>query len=125
VSKIALAKEQGGYDLLSYCVKHIVQAFNNRTAMAKVLGSPWERIMLSQGPTPMMVDLFLKICGQDANLIAVNKIGGHKALHNLSRYGDTVDSRQAATMLLTKLAVILSDKITASSNSSSAGNPSA
>ena len=110
VSRVALASEQGGYDLLGYCVKHLIQAFNNRTAMSQVLGSPWERIMLSQGPTPMIVTLFLQICGQDVNLLAVNRIGGHKALHNLSRYGDSADVRQSATMLLTKLAVILSDK---------------
>lgn len=108
-SKIALSNEQGGYDLMTYCSKHIIQAFNNKTAMTKVLGSPWERIMMSQGPTPMIVDLFLKICQMESNLIAINRIGGHKSLHNLSRYGDTTEIRQQATMLLTKLAVILSE----------------
>ncbi|CAD7957194.1 unnamed protein product [Amoebophrya sp. A120] len=112
-AKVALASEQGGYDLLTYCTKHIIQAFNNKTAMTKVMGSPWERIMMSQGPTPMIVDLYLKVCEVESNLIAVNKIGGHKALHNLSRYGDSTEVRQTATMLLTKLAVILSDKATA------------
>jgi len=109
-SKVSLSNEQGGYDLLTYCTKHIIQAFNNKTAMTKVLGSPWERIMMSQGPTPMIVDLYFKICSQEANLLAVNRIGGHKALHNLSRYGDTTESRQQATMLLTKLAVLLSER---------------
>ena len=111
--EVALASEQGGYDLLTYCTKHIIQAFNNKTAMTKVMGNPWERIMMSQGPTPMIVDLYLKVCEVESNLLAVNKIGGHKALHNLSRYGDSTEVRQTATMLLTKLAVILSDKATA------------
>ena len=29
-SKIALSNEQGGYDLMTYCSKHIIQAFNNK-----------------------------------------------------------------------------------------------
>lgn len=109
-SKVALANEPGGYDLLIYCTKHIIHAYNNKTAMTKALGNPWERIMMSQGPTPMIVDLFLKICNQENNLIAVNRIGGHKALHNLSRYADSTEVRQQATMYLTKLAVLLSEK---------------
>ncbi|CAE7944101.1 yif1a, partial [Symbiodinium necroappetens] len=41
--------EEGGQDFLRYCCKHITQAYNHKTAMTRVLGSPWERIMLSQG----------------------------------------------------------------------------
>ena len=31
--------------------------------------------MMSQGPTPMIVDLFLKICQMESNLLAINRIG--------------------------------------------------
>ncbi|CAD7975584.1 unnamed protein product [Amoebophrya sp. A25] len=78
--------------------------------MTKVLGGPWERILVAQGPAPMIVDVYLKVCELEGNLLAVNKIGGHKALHNLSRYGYSTEVRQTATMLLTKLAVLLFEK---------------
>jgi hypothetical protein len=112
-AKVNIAQEQGGYDLVNYCTKHVLQAFNNKTAMTKVLGSPWERVMMAQGPTPTIVELYLKLCSANPqNLLAINKVGGHKALHNLSRYGDSTDVRQAATMILTKLAVMLSENVT-------------
>lgn len=104
-SKFAIS-EEGGQDFLQYCSKHILQAYNNKTAYTRVLGTPWERLMMSQGPTPMIVDLLLSVCSSDANLLEVSKLGGQQALHNLSRYGDDNDVRQRATMLLTKLAVL-------------------
>lgn len=104
-SKFAVT-EEGGQDFLQYCSKHILQAYNNKTAYTRVLGTPWERLMMSQGPTPMIVDLLLNVCSSDANLMEVSKLGGQQALHNLSRYGDDNEIRQRATMLLTKLAVL-------------------
>jgi len=98
--------EEGGKDFIQYCVKHILQSFNNKAALTRVLGSPWERVMMSQGPTPMIVELFLTVCSTDANLTEVAPLGGQQALHNLSRYADTNEVRQQATILLTKLAVI-------------------
>jgi hypothetical protein len=98
--------EEGGKDFIQYCVKHILQSFNNKAALTRVLGSPWERVMMSQGPTPMIVELFLTVCSTDANLTEVASLGGQAALHNLSRYADTNEVRQQATILLTKLAVL-------------------
>merc|ERR1711988_192730 len=104
-SKFAIT-EEGGQDFLQYCSKHILQAYNNKTAYTRVLGTPWECLMMSQGPTPMIVDLLLSVCSSDDNLLEVSKLGGQQALHNLSRYGDDNEVRQRATMLLTKLAVL-------------------
>ncbi|CAD7975602.1 unnamed protein product [Amoebophrya sp. A25] len=35
--------------------------------MIKVLGGPWERILVAQGPAPMIVDLYLKVCELEGN----------------------------------------------------------
>lgn len=104
-SRFAIS-EEGGKDFIQYCTKHIMQSFNNKTALTKVLGSPWERVMMTQGPTPMIVELFLTVCGSDANLKEIAELGGQQALHNLSRYADKNEVRQQATILLTKLAVL-------------------
>jgi hypothetical protein len=104
-SKFAIT-EEGGKDFMQYCIKHIIQSFNNQAALTRVLGSPWERVMISQGPTPMIVELFLIVCGSDQNLSEVATLGGQQALHNLSRYADKNEVRQQATILLTKLAVL-------------------
>jgi hypothetical protein len=99
--------EEGGKDFMQYCTKHINQVYNSKTALTRVVGSPWERVMLSQGPTKTIAELLIVVCSSDANLVEVSKLGGEQALHSLSRYGDTAQVRQQATMLLTKLAVML------------------
>eukprot|EP00437_Effrenium_voratum_P024126 CAMPEP_0181406206 /NCGR_PEP_ID=MMETSP1110-20121109/5153_1 /TAXON_ID=174948 /ORGANISM="Symbiodinium sp., Strain CCMP421" /LENGTH=1066 /DNA_ID=CAMNT_0023528613 /DNA_START=57 /DNA_END=3258 /DNA_ORIENTATION=+ len=99
--------EEGGQDFLRYCCKHITQAYNHKTAMTRVLGSPWERIMLSQGPTSTIAELLIVVCSSDSNLVEVSKLGGEQALHSLSRFGDSAQIRQQATMLLTRLAVVM------------------
>lgn len=99
--------EEGGKDFIQYCCKHINQAYNHKTALTKVLGSPWERVMLSQGPTATIAELLVVVCSSDANLVESSKLGGEQALHSLSRFGDSAQIRQQATMLLTKLAVVL------------------
>eukprot|EP00930_Biecheleria_cincta_P042926 TRINITY_DN29538_c0_g1_i1.p1 TRINITY_DN29538_c0_g1~~TRINITY_DN29538_c0_g1_i1.p1 ORF type:complete len:5332 (-),score=1004.55 TRINITY_DN29538_c0_g1_i1:66-16061(-) len=99
--------EEGGKDFMQYCTKHINQIYNSKTALTRVVGSPWERVMLSQGPTKTIAELLVVVCSSDANLVEVSKLGGEQALHSLSRYGDTAQIRQQATMLLTKLAVML------------------
>jgi hypothetical protein len=102
--------EEGGRDLIQYCTKHINQVYNSKTALTKVLGTPWERLMLSQGPTAMIAELLLTVCSSEANLKEVSKLGGEAALHSLSRYGESTQTRQQATMLLTKLAVMTQGK---------------
>ncbi|CAE8609104.1 unnamed protein product, partial [Polarella glacialis] len=102
-----VVSEEGGKDFMQYCTKHINQVYNNKTALTRILGSPWERVMLSQGPTTTIAELLIVVCSSDANLIMVSKLGGEQALHNLSRYGDGAQIRQQATMLLTKLAVMM------------------
>jgi len=98
--------EEGGRDFIQYCTKHINQAYNNKTALTKVLGTPWERVMLSQGPTQTIAELLLIVCSTDANLREVKSMGGEASLHSLSRFGESPQVKQQATMLLTKLAVL-------------------
>ncbi|CAJ1353279.1 unnamed protein product [Effrenium voratum] len=69
--------EEGGKDFMQYCCKHINQAYNHKTALTRVLGSPWERVMLSQGPTATIAELLVVVCSSDANLVEVSKLGGH------------------------------------------------
>lgn len=103
-----MINEEGGRDFILYCAKTINQAFTNKSAMTKVLGTPWERLMHGQGPTTAIAELFLMICASsDANLAEVSRLGGDQALHALSKYGDTSAMKQQATMLMTKLAVAL------------------
>lgn len=99
--------EEGGKDFMQYCTKHINQVYNNKTALTRVLGSPWERMMLSQGPTVTIAELLIVVCSSDSNLVEISKLGGEQALHSLSRFGEDAKIRQQATMLLTKLAVML------------------
>eukprot|EP00931_Biecheleriopsis_adriatica_P096456 TRINITY_DN7010_c0_g1_i1.p1 TRINITY_DN7010_c0_g1~~TRINITY_DN7010_c0_g1_i1.p1 ORF type:complete len:5389 (-),score=1202.56 TRINITY_DN7010_c0_g1_i1:94-16260(-) len=99
--------EEGGKDFMQYCTKHINQVYTSKTAVTRVLGSPWERVMLSQGPTTTIAELLIVVCSSDANLVELSKLGGEQALHSLSRHGDNAQIRQQATMLLTKLAVML------------------
>lgn len=47
------------------------------------------------------------VCSSDSNLVEVSKLGGEQALHSLSRFGDSAQIRQQATMLLTRLAVVM------------------
>jgi hypothetical protein len=98
--------EEGGRDFIAYCAKHINQAYNSKTAVTRVLGTPWERMMMSQGPTSTIADLLMVICSSDNNLLEVSKLGGEQALHSLSRHGESSQVKQQATMLLTKLAVM-------------------
>eukprot|EP00929_Paragymnodinium_shiwhaense_P112708 TRINITY_DN80975_c0_g1_i1.p1 TRINITY_DN80975_c0_g1~~TRINITY_DN80975_c0_g1_i1.p1 ORF type:complete len:3310 (+),score=790.33 TRINITY_DN80975_c0_g1_i1:1463-9931(+) len=98
--------DEGGRDFIQYCAKHLNQAYNQKTAYTRVLGSPWERMMLDQGPTATIAELMLKVCSSDQNLAEISKLGGQQALHALSRFGETPTVRQQATMLLTKLAVM-------------------
>jgi hypothetical protein len=98
--------EEGGKDFIQYCSKHINQVYNNKTALTRAVGTPWERMMLTQGPTATIAELLLVICSSDSNLQEVSRFGGETALHSLSRFGETSEVRQQATMLLTKLAVI-------------------
>jgi hypothetical protein len=98
--------DEGGRDFVQYCTKHIIQVYNNKMALTRVLGTPWERMMLTQGPTSTIAELLLVLCSSDANLQEVGRLGGQQALLCLSRYGETATVRQQATMLLTKLAVL-------------------
>jgi hypothetical protein len=98
--------DEGGRDFVQYCTKHVIQVYNNKMALTKVLGTPWERMMLTQGPTATIADLLLVLCSSDANLKEVGGLGGQQALLCLSRYGESAQVRQQATMLLTKLAVL-------------------
>uniref|UniRef100_A0A7S1WFS7 Uncharacterized protein n=1 Tax=Alexandrium catenella TaxID=2925 RepID=A0A7S1WFS7_ALECA len=98
--------EQGGRDFMQYCTRHIIQAYNGKTAVMKVLGNPWERLMLSQGPTETIAELLLMVCSSDANLVEMEHLGGERALHCLSQYAENISIKQQATMLLAKLAVM-------------------
>eukprot|EP00928_Gymnodinium_smaydae_P099166 TRINITY_DN9391_c0_g1_i2.p1 TRINITY_DN9391_c0_g1~~TRINITY_DN9391_c0_g1_i2.p1 ORF type:complete len:2727 (-),score=688.67 TRINITY_DN9391_c0_g1_i2:97-8277(-) len=98
--------DEGGRDFVQYCAKHINQAYNSKTALTRVLGSPWERVMLGEGPTSTIAELLLKVCNSDDNLREVSRYGASQALHSLSRFGESAQVRQQATMLLTKLAVM-------------------
>jgi len=98
--------EQGGRDFMQYCVRHIIQVYNGKTAVTRVLGTPWERVMLSQGPTETIAELLLMVCSSDTNLVELERLGGDRALHGLSQYAESVSIRQQATMLLSKLAVM-------------------
>jgi len=98
--------EQGGRDFMQYCTRHIIQVYNSKTAVTRVLGTPWERMMLSQGPTETIAELLLLVCSSDVNLLELERMGGEKALHGLSQYAETPSLRQQATMLLSKLAVM-------------------
>merc|ERR550537_2010366 len=81
--------DEGGRDFVQYCTKHVVQVYNNKMALTRVLGTPWERMMLTQGPTATIAELLLVLCSSDSNLQEVGKLGGQQALHCLSRYGET------------------------------------
>jgi len=98
--------DEGGRDFVSYCTKHLIQVYNNKIALTRVLGTPWERMMLTQGPTSTIAELLLVLCSSDSNLQEVGRLGGQQALLALSRYGESALVRQQATMLLTKLAVL-------------------
>eukprot|EP00397_Hematodinium_sp_SG-2012_P000244 GEMP01000244.1.p1 GENE.GEMP01000244.1~~GEMP01000244.1.p1 ORF type:complete len:1089 (+),score=233.94 GEMP01000244.1:4462-7728(+) len=98
--------EEGGYDLIQFCIKHILHTYSNKYVMMKALGTPWERMMMNQGPTQLLCELFLKICSSDGNLIKIARMpNAHKALHSLSRYAEP-EVRPVATQLLTKVAMI-------------------
>jgi len=98
--------EQGGRDFIQYCTKHIIQVHNSKTAVTRLLGTPWERAMLAQGPTETIAELLLMVCSSDANLAELGRLGGDKALHALSHHAERPAIRQQATMLLSKLAVL-------------------
>jgi hypothetical protein len=98
--------DEGGRDFVQYCTKHIIQVYNNQMVLKKVVGTPWERMMLTQGPTTTIAELLLVLCSSDSNLQEVGRLGGQQALLALSRYAETAQVRQQATMLLTKLAVL-------------------
>eukprot|EP00747_Dinoflagellata_sp_TGD_P102943 gnl/TRDRNA2_/TRDRNA2_168802_c3_seq1.p1 gnl/TRDRNA2_/TRDRNA2_168802_c3~~gnl/TRDRNA2_/TRDRNA2_168802_c3_seq1.p1 ORF type:complete len:506 (-),score=104.37 gnl/TRDRNA2_/TRDRNA2_168802_c3_seq1:90-1439(-) len=98
--------EEGGKDFIQYCTRQIIQTYNNKTALTKVMGTPWERLMLSQGPSATIAELLMAVCSTDKNLLEVGRLGGQQALHSLSRFGETNAMRQKATMLLTKLAIL-------------------
>lgn len=100
------ATEEGGMELIQFCVKHILNAYNGQTKLKRAMGNPWETAMIQLGPTQLIVHLFLMVCGAEQNLRVLNKVGGEKAVHNLSRYGDENKVRQQSTILLTKLAVL-------------------
>lgn len=100
------ASEEGGVELLQFCIKHVLHAYNGKTKLRRAQGNQWESVMTNLGPTQLIVQLFLSVCGAEQNLRTMSKLGGEKAIHNLSRYGDDNKVRQQATILLTKLAVI-------------------
>jgi len=105
-SRFAIS-EEGGRDLVQFCIRHIMQTYDKKAALTKVLGTPWERLMMNQGPTKLLCDLFVDICSSEGNLIEVARINNaDKALHSLARFGEN-DIRQTATGLLTKVALIL------------------
>jgi len=100
------ATEEGGIELLQFCIKHVLHAYNGKTKLRRAMGNKWDTVMVNLGPTPLVVQLFLSVCGAEQNLRTLSKLGGEKAIHNLSRYGDDNKVRQQATILLTKLAVL-------------------
>ena len=63
-------------------------------------------VVLATPPRSEVTQLFLMVCGSEQNLRTLSKLGGEKAVHNLSRYADEQKVRQQATVLLTKLAVL-------------------
>lgn len=99
-------EDEGGRDFVQYCAKHLHQSYTNKTALTRVLGTPWERLMLGQGPTATIAELLLKACATEDNLLEMGKIGGLQALHALGKYGESPAIRQQATLYLTKLAVL-------------------
>jgi len=100
------ANEEGGVELCQFCIKHVLNAYNGTTKLRRAMGNPWEHAMIELGPTPLVTQLFLMVCGSEQNLRTLSRLGGEKAVHNLSRYADEQKVRQQATVLLTKLAVL-------------------
>jgi len=100
------AEEEGGIELCQFLVKHVLNAYNGGTKLKRAVGNPWEHAMIELGPTPIVTQLFLMMCGAEQNLKTLSKLGGEKAVYNLSRFADDQKVRQQATVLLTKLAVL-------------------
>jgi hypothetical protein len=100
------AEEEGGVELCQFLIKHVLNAYNGQTKLKRAMGNPWEHAMIELGPTPLVTQLFLMMCGAEQNLRTLTKLGGEKAVHNLSRYADDQKVRQQATVLLTKVAVL-------------------
>jgi hypothetical protein len=98
--------DEGGRDFIVFCTKHLNQTYTNKTSVMRVLGTPWERLMLGEGPTEIVADLLLAACHTDENLREVSHVGGHQALLAISRYGESQRAKQQATLYLTKLAVL-------------------
>lgn len=106
-----VTNEEGGYDLVQFCIKHILQAYTNQTALTKVIGTPWNRVMMNLGPTKLLSQLFLKLCSCERNLAVMATIkNANLALYNLSRYGEP-SMRLEATEFLTKIAILSSNSM--------------
>ncbi len=100
-------KQPGGRDLMSYLVRSITSLYSSRTAYVEQLGTPWEKMLFSQGLSHLICELFMTLCSVDSNLYEIETVGGQRALLLLSRYSEDRRVRQASTLLLTKLALKL------------------
>ncbi|KAF4665375.1 hypothetical protein FOL47_004642 [Perkinsus chesapeaki] len=103
-----IAKQEGGRDLIAFMIKHIVKHFGgNSRAMTRVLASPWDKILYKEGVSLFVAKLFLDASGYEDNLEIIEMLGGQRALLALSRYSEDSIMRQQATVLLTKMAVMV------------------
>jgi hypothetical protein len=100
-------KQPGGRDLMAYLIRSITTLYSSRTAHVEQLGTPWEKLIFSQGLLHLICELFLTLCSVDSNLFDVESIGGQRALLMLSRYAEDRRVRRTSTELLTRLAVKL------------------
>ena len=72
------AEEEGGIELCQFLVKHVLNAYNGGTKLKRAVGNPWEHAMIELGPTPIVTQLFLMMCGAEQNLKTLSKLGGEK-----------------------------------------------
>ena len=82
----------------------IKRYYLRRRVMPNILGWLFKLQMICL--IMMVTQLFLMMCGAEQNLKTLSKLGGEKAVYNLSRFADDQKVRQQATVLLTKLAVL-------------------
>lgn len=101
------ASENGGKEMLQYCIRHINGTINQNVHLTREFGSVWERLMLAQGANDKIAELFLKVLESfnEHNLQQCCNLGAEKALYNLSRYSTQNSTKQRATVMLTKLTV--------------------
>ncbi|KAF4704501.1 hypothetical protein FOZ63_027626, partial [Perkinsus olseni] len=123
-----VAKQEGGRDLIAFMIKHIVNHFGGpNRAMLRLRAPPWDKVLFKEGGVAVpalfsfssfggfsavgislfVAKLFLDACGYDSNLEIIEMLGGQRALLALSRYSEDSIMRQQATVLLTKMAVMV------------------